>query len=152
MQTTTSKGPDQMLAVRRGAGRTSTMSAARAAAAIGVAILTVVVGLAVAGPASAHGPTVDGCTAVPDSGYGFDFHEMCDDHDRCYGTKPHGDGWRGRRTCDREFRAAMYDHCDQHDRFSARRISCDAVATAYYLGVRTFGWFYWQQSISTTIA
>lgn len=125
----------------------------RAVAAVGLAALTILATLAVgSGPVSAQEAEVDGCTAVPDRGYGFDFEALCDEHDRCYGTKPYGDGWRARRACDRAFRSAMYDHCRQHDRFSTRRISCDAVATAYYAGVRAFGWFYWQRAVSTPIA
>jgi hypothetical protein len=103
-------------------------------------------------PVSAHGVEVNGCTAVPDSGYGFDFHVICDDHDRCYGTKPYGDGWRGRRACDRVFRSAMLDYCTRHDWFTTKRAACDTVAIAYYLGVRTFGWAFWQNNAPTPIA
>ena len=102
--------------------------------------------------AAAHGSDVNGCTAVPDSGFGFDFHEICDDHDRCYANKPYGDGWWGRRSCDRVFRSAMLDYCTRHDRFTAERISCDAVAITYYAGVRLFGWAFWQNGEPTPIA
>lgn len=118
-----------------------------------LAALVITSGLAfISSPASAHGAEVNGCTAVPDSGYGFDFHEICDDHDRCYGTKPYGDGWRGRLACDRTFRSAMLDYCKRHDWFTTKRAACDTVAIAYYIGVRTFGWAFWQNSAPTPIA
>lgn len=133
----------------RQAGR----SGLRLARTVGLSALLLLSSLAfLTSPASADDVVVNGCTAVPDSGYGFDFHEICDDHDRCYGIQPYGDGWRGRRACDRTFRSDMLDYCKRHDWLSSKRTSCDSVAVVYYLGVRTFGWAFWPDNNPTVIA
>ena len=125
----------------------------RSARVLGLAALMLLSSLVfLTSPAGADGVDINGCTGVPDSGYGFDFNEICDDHDRCYGMQPYGDGWRGRRSCDRSFRSAMFGYCKQHDWFSSKRTTCDSVAVAYYLGVRAFGWVYWQDEVPTIIA
>ena len=49
------------------------------------------------GVVSAHRPGTNGCTLSPDSGYApvyYNFHDACDAHDICYGTKPYGDTQR----------------------------------------------------------
>lgn len=122
-------------------------------------LITAVVAITVvfAAPAAAQstslddpgGPTpVDGCTAVPDSGPGFDFTEACNDHDRCYYERPYGDSADARRQCDRDFLAAMRQWCD--DEWSSwrdelTRRGCRSVAWLYYVGVRLFGGFGWSE-------
>jgi hypothetical protein len=103
-------------------------------------------------PAAAHGSSANGCTGVPDSGYGYAFHAACDGHDRCYGSKPYGSDWRGRRTCDRVFRAEMLNYCERHGRFSLKRAACRSRAWAYYYGVRALGAPFWARSTGTAIA
>lgn len=117
---------------------------------VGVLLATVMV--VAAGPVAAHAPNTNGCTLVPDRGFGFDFHDICDAHDICYGTQPDGSGWLGRRACDREFRSQMLDHCGLHPAASAERVTCTTVAWAYYFGVRTFGRPFWDQTSPTRIA
>ncbi len=88
---------------------------------------------------------VDGCTAVPDSGPGFDFTESCNQHDRCYLQRPYGDDRAARKQCDVEFYHDMVDSCRQdNEGFWARR-GCYGLAGVYYLGVRAFGGFGWAE-------
>ncbi|MEM7275843.1 MAG: phospholipase A2 [Actinomycetota bacterium] len=125
-------------------GRPRRRSAAVAAVAVVGALLAAALLVAPA-PAAAHGPDTNGCTAVPDAGYGFDFHDICDRHDVCYGTQPHGSDRDGRKQCDRIFRSEMLDQCREHPFFSGERAACTAVAVAYYIGVRAVGWTYWER-------
>jgi len=103
-------------------------------------------------PASAHGLQADGCTGVPDSGYGFSFHGICDRHDRCYRTKPYGTDSADRRRCDRVFRSDMLGYCTRHSSLSTRGIACRSVAVAFYSGVRTIGHPFWARGLTTPIA
>lgn len=147
------KSSTAALAVSGGATSSGGTAASKVIGSVMVTALVVVATLAFGlSPTLAHGANTNGCTGVPDSGYGFDFHEICDDHDRCYGAKPYGDGWRGRRGCDRVFRSAMREHCKQHEWYTTKRAACDTVAAAYYIGVRAFGWTYWQRAEPTVIA
>lgn len=148
MSTTSTIGAMRPTTTVTTAGRTGR----RSVSAIAVAGLLVLATLAfAAAPAAAHGVNTNGCTGVPDSGYGFDFHEQCDDHDRCYSNQPYGSDWRGRRACDREFRSAMLGYCKRHDWFTRKRTACDTVAVSYYVGVRTLGWPFWLQAEPTTV-
>lgn len=112
--------------------------------------------LVVVTPAVATAETsVDGCTAVPDTGRTFDFTDACSQHDRCYIERPHGDSANARRQCDREFRADMLDHCDDRwpsgrDRLARR--SCQAIAWIYYGGVRLFGGLAWGDGGTAPVA
>ncbi len=96
--------------------------------------------------ASAHGANQNGCTAVPDSGPGFDFHNACDSHDLCYTFKPYGDTSAGRKACDDRFLNDMRSSCN---RMWSRwyqgpiRAYCKSLAYTYYTGVRAAGGFYW---------
>lgn len=99
----------------------------------------------------AHGRGANGCTGVPDAGYGFEFHTICDRHDRCYGSRPHGSGYHGRRQCDRAFLGAMSSQCDRHPRLGARRMTCRSVAWTYYRGVRAFGIPAWNRRSSPSV-
>ncbi len=124
-------------------------------AALSVLLAVAVSGvLIVAGPAavSAHGPDANGCTGVPDSGFGFEFHAGCDAHDRCYRTQPYGSGSAGRKQCDRTFRSELLGYCDRHGRLSLERVVCRSTARAYYYGVRLFGFPFWEQKLPTVIA
>ena len=89
-------------------------------------------------PASA---APNGCTAVPDSGYGFNFKPSCDAHDICYENMPYGDSYSGRRTCDQVFRSNMLNHCSTRSSWAQRTV-CRGVAYTYYYGVRAFGGFF----------
>lgn len=107
-----------------------------------------------ASPAGAQETTdvVDGCTAVPDSGPGFDVTEACNTHDRCYFERPYGDDRSARKQCDVDFFWDMVDLCqDRHDGGLALR-GCYSVAAVYYLGVRAFGGFGWAEGNSASIA
>lgn len=119
--------------------------------------VTVVLSALVGAPtaAGAQGSDVDGCTAVPDRGRTFDFSGPCDDHDRCYLDRPHGDSADARRRCDVEFLAAMNEQCavswpDRSDAWSRR--SCKAVAWVYYVGVRLFGGLAWDSGATSPVA
>ncbi|MGH1493300.1 MAG: phospholipase A2 [Acidimicrobiales bacterium] len=103
-------------------------------------------------PAAAHGSSANGCTGVSDSGYGYSFHAACDAHDRCYGTKPYGSSWSGRRQCDRVFRSEMLGYCGRHRALSLKRAACKSRAWAYYYGVRALGAPFWARSHGTVIA
>lgn len=124
------------------------------------ALLTVIVtvaslGFAGAAPAAAHEPGEDGCTLVADSGYFFDFHEACDDHDRCYIDRPYGSSSEARARCDGEFFDAMVASCQDRwpkRRQVGRRIVCYGVAAAYYVGVRGLGGFSWGAGTGSMIA
>lgn len=121
-------------------------------------VVVVLLGLAtllVAPTPSAAQSEVDRCTAVPDSGRTFDFTDACADHDRCYLERPDGDSSDDRRQCDRDFYAAMVDHCetawpDRSDFWSRR--ACRGVAWLYYLGVRWFGGFAWNIGTDAPVA
>lgn len=82
------------------------------------------------------------CTAVPDSGPFFNFHNSCHWHDWCYDVHPYGGGYSGRLSCDNGFLSRMRSSC--YDRYShwyqvpARGI-CYGIANDYYVGVRAFG-------------
>lgn len=122
-------------------------------AAVALAILMMLGSLVIGpSPAAAHGPTANGCTGVSDSGYGYNFHAACDAHDRCYGTKPYGEGWSGRRTCDRVFRSEMLGYCGRHSRLSLKRSACRSRAWVYYYGVRALGAPFWARSTGPAIA
>ena len=121
--------------------------------AIIVLVATVSSGLAIgAGPAAAHGSGANGCTGVPDAGYGFDFHAACDRHDRCYRQRTRGTTWRGRLGCDRAFLADMGRSCDRHRRYSAPGLACRSTARLYYLGVRALGHAAWLRALGPVIA
>ena len=113
------------------------------------------VGLLAVGPSAAwaQGEVADGCTAVPDSGRTFDFTEACDGHDYCYVEQPYGSSGDARRQCDSEFLDAMLASCDDmwpegSQRFS--RMLCQGVGWVYYLGVRAFGGFFWDEADPAT--
>ncbi len=110
---------------------------------VGIVVLTLVSGLLSFGsPAAAHGPVEDGCSAVPDSGLLFNFHDSCDAHDRCYVYTPYGNSSAGRSTCDSVFYQDMLNDCRAMWPIwyqSFQRAGCRGVAWTYYIGVRTFG-------------
>ncbi len=95
---------------------------------------------------------VDGCTAVPDSGPGFDFTESCNTHDRCYFERPYGNDRDARKQCDVDFFWDMVDHCRAAHPDSALALrGCYTVAAVYYLGVRSFGGFGWVDRNSASV-
>lgn len=101
--------------------------------------------------ASAHGYKANGCTGVPDRGYGFDFHLACDGHDRCYHGQPFGTDAAGRLRCDRMFRSDMLDQCGDHGS-RAKRVACRGIAWSYYYGVRVLGSPFWDRQVGSSIA
>ncbi len=107
---------------------------------------------AMAAPAAAHGVDTNGCTGVPDSGYGFDFHDACDHHDRCYATKPYGTSSAGRSACDQVFLNDMLSYCSRYSVWSGPGIACRTVARTYYVGVRVLGYPFWALSAPAPIA
>lgn len=107
---------------------------------------------AMAAPAAAHGVDSNGCTGVPDSGYGFNFHDACDRHDRCYSIKPYGTSSAGRSACDRVFLGEMLSYCSRYSSWSGRGIACRVVARTYYVGVRVVGYPFWALSSPAPIA
>lgn len=110
-------------------------------------------GLAIgADPVAAHGSGENGCTGVPDAGYGFDFHSACDRHDRCYRQRTRGTTWRDRLGCDRAFLADMERSCNRHRRYSVPGLACRSTARLYYLGVRALGHGAWLQTAGPVIA
>ncbi len=104
-----------------------------------------------AGAVAAHGRDANGCTGVPDAGYGFDFHTICDRHDRCYRQPAQGRTADGRRRCDRAFLTDMQRSCNRHRRYSAPRLVCRSTARIYYIGVRALGRRAWQQRLGPLI-
>ena len=81
-------------------------------------------------------PKQDYCTMVPDAPFGFDFSQPCMGHDQNYSA----DSTVSRATADQIFRDAMYQSCDANYGGS---LLCYATATVYYLGVRSFGWLFY---------
>lgn len=112
----------------------------RATTVLAAILAAVAVGAIAAPAASAHGPGQNGCTAVPDSSWYFDFHAVCDRHDRCYDQLWYGGGYSGRLACDRLFHREMNDSCYRDfPAGSERRKRCFRKADEYYTGVRLFG-------------
>jgi len=104
------------------------------------------------GVAAAHGSNGNGGTAVPDSGHGFDFHDACDSHDRCYGNQSNGSSSSERRRCDRQFLSDMRSACNVHKTYSSGWFACRTVAKSYYYGVRLLGAPFWDEYRSAPIA
>lgn len=73
----------------------------------------------------------DGCTGVPDSGFGVDFKPVCDKHDACYAPESTTD----RLVCDDVFRTDLLAACTASPTVGA----CNAQAEVYYRGVRALG-------------
>jgi len=99
-------------------------------------------------PASA---APNGCTAVPDSGYGFNFLNSCNNHDNCYEFQYYGSSASGRKACDVDFLNDMRAHCSTRSSWGQRAV-CRAVAYTYYYGVRAFGGFFFDSESGTRIA
>jgi hypothetical protein len=108
--------------------------------------ITALVGLvAVAPAASAHGYGTNGCS-VPflppnagDQGPGFNFHEACDQHDRCYVFHAAGGGYAGRKACDDMFYRLMADSVWRQPWWNWNPGWGLNVAGTYYWFVRAFG-------------
>lgn len=70
-------------------------------------------------PAQPNDPTADvngcgpgwGAKLVPEKPGGYDFHEACNEHDRCYQTLG-----KTKKQCDDEFEAAMKKVCDSTEK------------------------------------
>jgi hypothetical protein len=99
--------------------------------------------------AAAHGNGTNGCTAVPNSGLGFDFHGSCDGHDLCYQNYWYGRSDQGRSACDVWFYNSMAAHCRNAQPWWWRP-TCYSQAEIYYRGVRLFGskWFWHSDKLS----
>lgn len=142
-----------MQLVRRNALQTPNAGRTHNALLVLIVLLSIMGSVVVigAGAAAAHGFDANGCTGVPDSGYGYEFHAPCDSHDRCYRRQPYGSGYGGRRLCDRIFRSEMLHYCERHARFSLKRASCRSTATAFYYGVRALGYPFWNRQLPSMI-
>ncbi len=93
----------------------------------------------------------NGCTGVPDSGYGFNFNASCNDHDNCYAFKYFGDSASGRQACDVRFLNNMKAHCNTRSSWGQRTF-CRGVAYTYYYGVRALGGFFFARATGSNIA
>lgn len=91
-------------------------------------------------PVSAHPAPADGCSFAPDSGPWFNFHNACDNHDRCYVGH-----WTDKLSCDYRFYQDMLSYCrSTYGWWQWQRYACNQTAWAYYTGVSTAGWAcYW---------
>jgi hypothetical protein len=80
---------------------------------------------------------------ILNDGPGDIFSSACAWHDVCYYGGTQGRPYYGNRaTCDATFYGKMWAACDAHAS-GLGWAGCWAQATAYYQGVRTFGWIYW---------
>ena len=92
---------------------------------------------------------------MPDSSYFFDFHEVCDVHDLCYIERPYGSSDEARAQCDDEFYDDMVAACQDQwprRRHVFQRGVCYGVAFTYYVGVRLFGGFGWDDGVDADVA
>lgn len=102
------------------------------------------------GPMTYHPWENNGCTGVPNSAWGiYSFGHACQHHDGCYEG-----AWASRYGCDSKFRSDMMASCRwQHSAWSWRRYACYSAANTYYLGVRAFGgWFYNNGNVSVPLS
>ena len=86
----------------------------------------------------------NGCTAMPDGVFTI----ACNEHDLCYGgfiADPNNPSRAAsRQFCDATFYVAMSWSCvGAYGWFDASLPYCFAVAGAYYVGVRSFGGYYY---------
>jgi len=82
----------------------------------------------------------DSCTAVPDNFGSADFATACDTHDQCYSPQSSTD----RLQCDQQLFADLRLACQQaYATQPGRLLTCYTVAAIYYVGVRTFGGFFY---------
>jgi hypothetical protein len=87
----------------------------------------------------------NGCTIVSDSpAWPTSFTYACNHHDGCYALRWSSD----RATCDWWFYNDMRAACNGNWWAGIER--CYSWATNYYVGVRTFGWIYWNSNSQLT--
>lgn len=109
-----------------------------------------------------YGIPANGCTAVPDSGYGYNFHDICDIHDYGYGThrdvSAYGIYYGGygisRYNLDNAFHVRMDNNCYYRRAYAGSGFfassNCYYRSDLYYQGVRYFGYpFYSRYSVNT---
>lgn len=78
----------------------------------------------------------------------FDFTHACSHHDSCYIHKQGvTSDSNGRLRCDSLFKQDMHEMCNHH---SDLPWMCRRVADLYYLGVRAFGEYSWENSSPCT--
>jgi hypothetical protein len=75
----------------------------------------------------------DSCNFVPDSFGLANFAPACDAHDVCYGSSA------DRLTCDLLFLAQLQAACNVYPAGSPLRLTCNTIASIYFVGVRLFG-------------
>jgi hypothetical protein len=91
--------------------------------------------------AEAHGAYTNGCSGprpfVVDWSASFNFHDECDQHDRCYTYHWYGGGASGRQACDVMFYNLMARDCARGWWWFYP--DCIKTAEIYYRGVQIFG-------------
>jgi len=75
----------------------------------------------------------DSCNFVPDSFGLANFVPACDAHDVCYGSST------DRLTCDLLFLGQLQAACTVYPEGSPLRLTCNTIASIYFVGVRLFG-------------
>jgi hypothetical protein len=106
-----------------------------------------------ASQAQAHGGVTNGCS-VPGNPYwrdtpgGNNFHDACDQHDRCYVYHWYGEGETGRSWCDVYFSNDMGRVCAKIPWWApGQRWSCANWNEIYYRAVRWRGTSYFNQRV-----
>jgi hypothetical protein len=82
---------------------------------------------------------VDSCSFVPDSFGLANFQPVCAVHDVCYSTASTTD----RLTCDLALLAGLQQACNVYPPGSPLRLTCYGVASIYFIGVRLFGFAFY---------
>jgi hypothetical protein len=75
----------------------------------------------------------DSCNFVPDSFGLANFAPACDAHDVCYSSSA------DRLTCDLLFLAQLQAACNVYPAGSPLPLTCNTIASIYFVGVRLFG-------------
>lgn len=98
--------------------------------------------LTTSAPASAHEPGTNGCNKIPDQTPLYDFHDVCDWHDLCYGNHYFGEGEAGRQGCDDTWQHMMFGWCSNRwaEWYQVTvRSDCYNAAEVFYGAVRLKG-------------
>jgi RHS repeat-associated protein len=82
-----------------------------------------------------YNPGTDYCTIVPDAPAGIDISHACHHHDDCYVSNA------SQSTCDRNLLSDIFADCSKQG-YSLS--VCTKLAGIYYVGVRSFGGFFYE--------
>jgi Prokaryotic phospholipase A2 len=77
----------------------------------------------------------DSCNFVPDSFGAADFGPACNAHDACYAPLSNVD----RLACDMAFLKSLTSACLVYSNQRALQLTCNTIASIYFIGVRLFG-------------